>query len=731
MGSGFNRRAVLGGLGTGLFASTAGCVSDLGLTDRGADSEESLPDSNPVSGTVITQGGDPITDATITAIREGDTTIADTTTDQDGSFSIDLRRPVWLRIEHEEYLTEMQAVGPGETVTQTVTEREGAVSLQFAGDVMFGRRFYEPNHDSLSPRYQINPETRLEDHREILQGIQPFLAAGDITSINLETPLTTTDLRHPEKTFSYVSHPVAAQVLAEAGVEYTALGNNHVFDALDIGLEDTIDSLDEHDIAYSGAGFSSDEAWEPAYIEENGLTVAYISCTTIVGESVDIDWSADQSEKSRHRFEHNGEQRTIPASVGVAEPTTDRLQTAVQQATENADAVVVQIHGGDEYVRDPDERIRTLSEEAIEAGADLVVNHHPHVTGGIEPYEDGTIAWSVGNFVFDQELWETLDSYVFTAHVTADGVVETSIEPLLLEGYLPKGIIGRPRDHVLQTTAGHSPDTVGLSEHQLWTTGPAHVSDETPSTNQEQRSFEGTEAIYTQEQGWIEEMSISSGDAQLGRDRLLTGDFEDTTIDGQRFEGPLWRYGRESDPTITPNTGHNGHAGARLTRHEGNEDRALLSPRYRLPVLENEQGYTLNLLYQYSENANFEILVSWYGESRGNSFTTESLEPDSSTGEWHRLVWHLDPPTNAEFIDMFFFLEPPEEGGVREVLLDDIRLIEWADPSISGGHQYDHLYLDGEITADLKANQPSVESNQEISWSPLAEETSNPDSSSE
>ncbi len=722
MVGGYDRRAVLRGLGAGVLVGGAGCLRDPERPVGGADSDPTLAQNRAsTGGRVTTSSDEPIAGATVTAIREGGTALAAAETDAEGRFSIPLQRPAWLRIEHGEYLTETQAVGPDMAVHRTLIDETDAISLQFVGDVMFGRRFYQANSDPLAPRFRIDPETRLDDHREILRSTRPLLETGDITSVNLATPLTTADVRHPEKPETYASHPVAARALSEVGVDHAALGNDHVFDALDSGLEETLESLTENDLAHSGAGFSSEEAWAPAYIEKNGVTVAYLSCTTITGDAYAVDWSVDREAGGDHTIDQGGERWTIPASSGVAEATPDRLRTAIETAGETADVVVVHIHGGDEFHPDPTGEIRTLSEGAIDSGADLVIDHHPHVVGGIEPYGDGTIVWSLGDFVSDLEHWGTLTAFLFTARVTVDGVVRTSVEPLLREGYLPTGVVGRPRDHVLRTVAGRSPAETTLLDGQLRTPGPPNEHEDPHLTEREQRSFTAVGSVYSRDYGWVEEIATPDGIARLGRDRLPTGSFEDTTIDRRRFEGPLWRYERGSDPIVAAGIGYDGTGGARLIRR-ADDERALLAPRHRLPIADAGSDHTLTMWYSYTGDAGLDAHVRWYDERRDDPVIAQSLGLGGTGGEWRRLVWHLAPPTDAASVECSLMLDPPDAGGVHEARFDDVRLIEWAAPGVTGGRQYDHLYLDGQATINLAASHHSAATAREIGWSPLADE---------
>lgn len=590
------RRRFLGGVGAGGIVAGAGCLSRFRI-----DSDSSEEGGSTIEGIIVDREREPIADATIEALRTGSEPFAETTTDGEGRFAVDTDVPAWIRASHPDYASRIRATEPGEGFALTLSTKDGTVSLGFGGDVMFARRFYERNPDPLSPRFRIDPDERLADHRKALAPIAPLLESVDVASANLETPLTTANWIHPEKSYTFASHPVAARALVDAGVDYTAIGNNHVFDALEPGFVETTDALDEAGIAYSGAGSSSEEAWEPAYIERNGVSIAFLSCTTVVGEEYDIDWSADRGVGGRHTVEQGGETLTMSAGMGVAEPVPDRLRERVSRAAEKADVVVVQIHGGEEYQRPPTDRIETLTHVAADAGADVVANHHPHVAGGVEYVGSTLVAWTLGNLVFDQQIWETLRSYVLTVEVSGAGVERAAVEPVLIEGYLPSGVAGEVRESLLGETAGLSSERFVARSDALESGGIAPTESETTT-----RRLEATGTIYARDEGWIADVTDREGSLRLGRERLLTGAFEDDVI-GRPFQGPLWRYGRNGSSAVEPGIGYGG-GGIRMERHGGGEERALLSPRHRLPV--EGDVLTVTGLYAYDGTDGLELLIS-------------------------------------------------------------------------------------------------------------------------
>ena len=696
MGGGLTRRQVLGAIAAGSVVGVSGCSS-----------RESQEPAGSIRGTVTDFDGSPVPEATVETVANAGEVVSETQSDERGTFELAASRSRWLRVTHPDYLPRMRARAPNsESRVRLTPSTDTMVRLGFGGDVMFGRRFYTAGDTSLSTRAYIDRRDRAGGHRQILRHVRPLLEHTDITSVNLETPLTTTDWRYPGKTFQFTSHPVAADALANAGVDYTALGNNHVFDALTPGLDDTFDALAGANIGHSGAGNSSAQAWEPAVFERSGLQIAYLSCTTIVGEQYEIDWSADRTEGATHTVRQNGRTVTVPDGAGVAEASADRLRTAVGHARDRADIVVVQIHGGEEYRQRPTETLRELTDAAVGAGADLVVNHHPHVTGGLE-YRDGAlVAWSLGNLVFDQVLWETLRSYILVVHADQTGIQRVLAEPILLDGYTPKAVTGGVRSKLVGDTASLSTGTF-----RLGTAGTGGLVGSAVQTTTQTSRIEADGRRYERIAGGRTTITEHSGTVQVGRDRLYTGDFEETLVDDTEYRVPLWRF-RRRDSATGGSVGRES-GGVRLTSFVENTRRSVLTPASRIPI--DGDSYTLTGLYRSSPQAEAEILVSWYDATSGPSFERVSIPLSATENTWERFETRVSPPDDATFINVFAFLLPPAEQRSHELVFDSLRLIEWLPPGEASGWFFDNLYVDGSAVLRTEWERGTPE----VSWNGL------------
>jgi len=508
----------------------------------------------------------------------------------------------------------------------------------------------------------------------LLDSVSPLFGDTDIASINLETPLTTSEWRHPSKAFVFTSHPVAAAAMADAGIDYAALANTHAFDALTPGLEETIESLDGAGVAHSGAGSDLTTAIAPAILERDGVTVGLVSVTTTAGRQYDRDWAADETTAT-YTVDRDGERLTVQDRAGVADATPETIRAGVQAATDQADVVVTQIHGGEEYQRTPTQELQNLTDTAIAAGSDLVVNHHPHVSGGLETRDGALVAWSMGNLFFDQNLWTTYRSFVLQVTATPDGIQSARAEPILIEGYIPRGVTGPLRDRLTWELAGLSDNSFMITEDTL----EYQPDDERPTP--EQLTLDG--GVQRRVRGWVTD---SDDSVQLGRERFLTGSFDDHDVDSDAYEGTLWRYGRESRGTDQP-IGRDGSGGIELVRVQANENRALLSPWNRLPVSNKE--FTLSGAYRTNADGKLRLLVSWYNDTSGSSFQSQEMSLASTEREWTDFSLELERPDGATHIDVFLFLSPPDGVDILRAAFDTLSLVEWEPTEVSGGQQFD------------------------------------------
>jgi poly-gamma-glutamate synthesis protein (capsule biosynthesis protein) len=225
-----------------------------------------------------------------------------------------------------------------------------------------------------------------------------WLSSADLTLGNLECALTDNTITTTSTLSHSVPPPVrlyaptqAAEWLKTAGFDLLGLANNHSLDAGPDGLRQTAETLQAAGLGVVGAGGSQEQALQAYFYSQNGVRLAILSVNAI---PIPPDNALPQGQSAEQGWD-------------IARWERQALLSAVQTARLEADAVIVSIHWGYEYHSQPDPAQMRYAEMLFEAGADVVIGHHPHVvqTPEVLTLEDGRTvltAYSLGNFVFDQ-----------------------------------------------------------------------------------------------------------------------------------------------------------------------------------------------------------------------------------------------------------------------------------------------------------------------------------------
>ena len=249
----------------------------------------------------------------------------------------------------------------------------GPISIAAVGDVMLGSPF--PNDSRMPPN----------DGADILKAVTPILSAADIAFGNMEGPIVDGGISEkckepipgePVRCFAFRMPTRFAQNLKDAGFDVMSIANNHASDFGEAGRSSTRKTLDALGIKHAG---SNRVQFSTAYLDVRGVKVAFVG------------------------FAHNN-----------IVPNVNDLDTArrlVTEADTKADIVVVSFHGGAEgtgaqnvpkttelFLGEKRGNLPLFARTVIDAGADLVFGHGPHVLRGMEVYKGRLIDYSLGNF---------------------------------------------------------------------------------------------------------------------------------------------------------------------------------------------------------------------------------------------------------------------------------------------------------------------------------------------
>ena len=246
-----------------------------------------------------------------------------------------------------------------------------------------------------------------------------FLSRADITFGNLEGPASDRgyDLQN---LYSFRMDPAALGAIKDAGFDVLSVANNHMGDWGRSAFEDTLERIRGLGMRYVGSGVNRNDAVRPRVITKNGVSFGYVAFS-----DVGPTWLAGPSDASLMLQASDSEHNEI-----------------ISRAAEEVDVLVVSYHFGNEYEKEPSTRQRELAMHAIDSGATVVIGHHPHVIQPIERYGEGIIAYSLGNFVFDQDFsQETMRGLVLEIVFEDTSIVRVTPREVALNGHFQPALI--------------------------------------------------------------------------------------------------------------------------------------------------------------------------------------------------------------------------------------------------------------------------------------------------
>ena len=265
-------------------------------------------------------------------------------------------------------------------------EIKANIKLAFVGDTMLDRGVKSSVYKNFSG-----------DYSQLFAKVKDQLIAYDVLFANLEGPISVNG-EDVGGIYSFRLEPQVATALKDSGFGIFSVANNHIFNYGRTAFVDTLNILSDAGLSYAGGGFDGVEAYGGKIMNVNGVRIAYLAFSEFPAGGI-ISSSTNS---------------------GMAIISEKNVQESVSRARQNADLVIVSYHFGDEYETLPNDYQRKYSELAIDAGADLVVGHHPHVVEALEQYKSVYIIYSLGNFIFDQN---------FSPETMSGGLLEVEVNP--------------------------------------------------------------------------------------------------------------------------------------------------------------------------------------------------------------------------------------------------------------------------------------------------------------
>lgn len=733
---------------------------------------------------VVDESGSPL--ASAWAMLDGERIDAD----DEGEIRLrKLTRPAAVVLRAKDSIPEPLVLGASDLGSVvTVPLLDDALGLRtvihFTGDVMIGRRYQDPSEGR--PLVPANDPRAAE---RLVRDAAPFLALADVTMVNLESVVgeAPDDEAYPGKRWLLQTPPEALAALDSLGVDLVVLANNHQRDWLDDGVAGTLDALDAVALPRTGAGMTEADAGVGHVITVgNGVSVGTLSWTSVDGDFVNDAYPddttpmpADVEDEDRWLWDTRSwgapdlGVEVASRRIGGAWATLEALERSLEaddaaalwssasdvypelqdwvarrghagaarwdEATSVAaigemrpevDLLVVELHMGFQFASAPGAGSRAAARAAIDAGADIVVCHHPHVLQGVEWYNGKLIAYSLGNFIFDQDFLSTFQSAFLRTVWDADGeLVQARLVPMLLDAYRPVPSTDALADQTLRSlwegsllgaTAGRGADlgvravvddTVPSDVRFVLEHHTARIEQGLPQERSATIDVP-CDAVAEAPRDALVRVPVAGGAGfELGRGLDVFGQFEDMDGDTDDGDVPGWTW---TSPDIEVVGGLFGrdHALA-LRRDRANEERvsARMTARIPLPAhrvwadrdgeqaLDGDASYSVVLRAdRRGASALGSVRLAMYHfddlnptEEPVSALLREVELPFTPTRGEETVV--LDLPRSAfapvdgvvpNAVLLYVALHPPNTGGT-ELRVWDVSLVEWR--GASGGYE--------------------------------------------
>jgi len=300
----------------------------------------------------------------------------------------------------------------------------GAYSLVAVGDVMVGSRARHRTNE-FGPDY-------------IFACVKPLFRRASIVLGNQEGPIARNARKLP-RNHSYKVSPSYTRVLRRAGFSVLTLANNHLLDCGREGVRETLTSLKKHGIHAIGVGKDVASAHQPAIVRAGEHTVGLLG----------YYWNRRTAARKE--------------KPGSAMDTPDHLAADIERLRPLVDRLVVTVHWGVPYEREPSQADHEKAQLMISLGADIVIGHHPHIMQEVEVFQGRPIIYSIGNFAFgtgNSKAESLLVGVQFQAHQTI-----TDFYPVYVKNrdprvnYQPKIMTGESATESLRRLAGLCSDS--------------------------------------------------------------------------------------------------------------------------------------------------------------------------------------------------------------------------------------------------------------------------------
>ena len=257
--------------------------------------------------------------------------------------------------------------------------------------------------------------------------LETIIKKADFTVFNLEVPLTDTKAPISKCGPALIAPTTCINGIKKINRYFFTLANNHIMDQAEQGLQSTLDIFRKKGIGFAGAGKCLEDAKRPYIIERDSMRIGIYCCAEHEFSIASLDQAGANPFDPLESLDH------------------------IESLKKQCDFIIVLYHGGKEHYRYPSPYLQKVCSKIVDKGADVVVCQHSHCIGCKENWNNGTIVYGQGNFLFDNldnELWKT--SLLIDLKIEENATYQIEYIPILKK---KNGVImaeGEKKEEILQ-----------------------------------------------------------------------------------------------------------------------------------------------------------------------------------------------------------------------------------------------------------------------------------------
>ena len=288
------------------------------------------------------------------------------------------------------------------------------INIVAVGDVMLGDQ-------PIRMGYGVSSKINKKGIDYIFQRIPPDILEADIIFGNLETVLSDEGVIPDDLSSSTLrGSPESIPGLKKAGFTMFSMANNHAMEHGAAAFDDTVSRLVKAGIGVTGLN-SETGGCCPEIIQKGELKLGFLAYSLVDPPTGVTDCPYCQS------------------------PDEEQIISDIVSLKEKVDVVVLSLHWGYEFISYPSPFQIRLAHKIVDAGAKIIIGHHPHCLQGIECYRDGIIFYSLGNSVFDFPQQKLRESIIIQCELTGDQVSSWAAIPVTINRISQPEVISDPR----------------------------------------------------------------------------------------------------------------------------------------------------------------------------------------------------------------------------------------------------------------------------------------------